>query len=87
MLVIFEVYLVPGADPESFISAEMKRETGAQIMTLAEATGAGLSGLKPDPAQKGELRLIAINQRDVPWMHRTLESSPLVGSFRMHDVE
>jgi hypothetical protein len=87
MLVIFEVYLVPGADPNGLLSAETKRETNAQIMTFAEATAVGLSGLKPDPTQKGELRLIAINRRDAPWIHRTLETNHDVAGFRMHEVD
>lgn len=85
MLKVYEVYLVPGADPEELLSDEVKRETNAQVMTFADATKVGFSGL-PDPGDK-PARLIAVNPKDGPWIHRLLEGSELVAGFRAHDVD
>ena len=53
MMVVFEVYVAPGADPASILSAETARETKAQVMTMDEAKKVGFSGL-PDPGDKEE---------------------------------
>jgi hypothetical protein len=86
MKAVFEVYLVKGAGSENLLSAEMLRETSAQVMTLAEAERVGFQGVEP-LAGVGELRLIAVQRRDAPWIHRTLETSDAVASFRVHEVD
>ena len=85
MMVVFEVRLMPGANPDGLISEEVKGETGAQVMTLDEARKAGFSGL-PE-AEGHEIRLIAVRKRDAPWIHRTLEASEAVAGFRVHEVD
>jgi len=87
MMVIFEVFLAPGADIGGLLSEEQQRETQAQIMTLDEAQKVGFKGFS-EPADKDkEVRLIAVSKRDAPWIHRSLESSDAVASFRVHDVD
>ena len=86
MLTVFEVYFAPGADPAAVLSADMRRETNAQVMTIDEAKKVGFAGFAPD-AHEGELRLVACARRDAPWVHRTLESSEAVARFKMHDVD
>lgn len=85
MMVVFEVFLSPGADPKRLLSEETLRETQAQVMTVDEARKVGFSSV-PDPGDK-EVRLIAVTKRDASWIHRTLESSDFVASFRTHDVD
>lgn len=84
MIVVFEVYLVRGADPGALLTEAIKRETNAQIMTLDEARKVGFAGL-PD-VEGEEVRLIAVAKKDAPWIHRTMETSEVVKSFRMYDV-
>lgn len=85
MMVVFEVFVARGADPETLISAEAKRETKAQVMSPDDAQKAGFGGL-PNYADQ-VVRLIAVEKRDAPWIHRALETSEAVGSFRMFDVD
>lgn len=84
MLVVFEVYVAPGADPDNLLSAEILRSTQAQVMTFDQARQVGFGGL-PDPGDK-VVRLVAVAKRDAPWIHRTLETSEAVGTFRVHEV-
>lgn len=84
-MVVFEVYLVPGADADGILSAETLRSTQAQIMTLDEARKVGFGGL-PEPPPGKEVRLVALAKRDASWIHRALETSEAVASFRMHEV-
>jgi hypothetical protein len=86
MLMVFEVFLAPGADGSELLSAETIRSTQAQIMTLAEAKKVGFGGL-PDPPPGKEVRLIAVAKRDANWIHRALETSEVVAGFRMHEVD
>jgi hypothetical protein len=86
MLMVFEVFLAPGADGSELLSAETIRSTQAQIMTLAEAKKVGFGGL-PDPPPGKEVRLIAVAKRDANWIHRALETSEAVAGFRMHEVD
>lgn len=86
MLTVFEVHLAPGADPDELLSAELLRETQAQVMTLDEAKAVGFSGLPPAPAGQ-EVRLVAVSRRDARWMQQSLERNAGVASFRAHEVE
>jgi hypothetical protein len=85
MMVVFEVVLAPEANPDELISEDIKRDTGAQIMTLDDARKVGFSGLPESPGK--EVRLIAVRKRDAPWIHRTLETSEAVSGFRVHEVD
>jgi hypothetical protein len=85
MMVVFEVFLVPGADPSALLSESLQKETSAQVMTLEEARKVGFAGL-PDPGDK-EVRLIAVIKRDAPWIHRMLETNEVVAGFKVHDVD
>jgi len=86
MLAVFEVYLAPGADESELLSAETLRSTQAQIMTLEDARKVGFAGL-PEPPPGKDVRLIAVQRRDAPWIHRALETSEIVGGFRVHEVD
>lgn len=85
MMVVFEVLLAPGADPDRLLTADVKKETQAQVMTLDEARKVGFAGLPESPGH--EVRLIAVARRDAPWIHRQLETNEAVGSFRVHEVD
>ncbi len=85
MMVVFEVFLAPGADPETLLSAETLRETKAQVMTPDDARKVGFAGL-PDYGDK-VVRLVAVAKRDAPWIQRELETSPAAGRFSVNDVD
>ncbi|WP_437675538.1 hypothetical protein [Sorangium sp. So ce131] len=86
MMTVFEVYLASGAGSSDLLSAEVLRETGAQVMTLKEAELVGFQGLEPLDGS-GDVRLIAVRAADAPWIHRCLEGSGAVVSFRAHQVD
>lgn len=86
MMVVFEVFLAPGADASQLLTAETTRETGAQVMTLNQARKVGFAGL-PEPPPGVDVRLVAVAKRDAPWIHRTLETNEGVASFKVHDVD
>jgi len=86
MMMVFEVFLAPGAREHQLLSDELKRETQAQVMTLDDARKVGFAGL-PEPPPNTEVRLIAVARRDAPWVQRTLETNEAVGSFRVHEVD
>ena len=68
MMVLFEVFLSPGADPSTLLSQEILRETNAQVMTMDEARKVGFMGL-PDPEGK-QVRLVAVAKRDAARINR-----------------
>ncbi len=85
MLHVFEVYLAPGFDPDALLSPDQIRDTAAQVMTLDEARALGLSAAaKPDGR---DVRLVAVAARDAQWIHRTLESSAAVTSYKVHEID
>ncbi len=86
MLVVFEVYVAPGHDPDALLSEEVLQETQAQVMTLAEAAAIGFQGAQPDPKGR-EIRLIAVAPRDAQFIQRRLEASDAVARFRPHEVD
>jgi hypothetical protein len=86
MMVVFEVHVAPGSDPDGILSAETKQETAAQVMTYDEARKVGFNGLPAAPADH-EVRLIAVAKRDAAWIQRALETNEAVGQFRMFDVD
>lgn len=86
MMVVFVIFLAPGSDPDTLLTAEMKSDTGAQVMTLDDARKVGFSGLPPGP-EGVEVRLIAVRGSDAAWVQRRLESHEAVSAFQKHDVE
>lgn len=86
MMVVFEVFLAPGADADTLLPAETRQETGAVVMTIAEAEAVGFGGVPTDPAGR-DRRLIAVRKADAPWIHRALEHSEACGGFRTFDVD
>lgn len=84
-MVVFEVFVAPGADPSQILREETCRETQAQIMTLADAQKLGLRGV-PDPGGK-EVRLILVKRQYLNWIHRSLEMSDAVAIFRVHELD
>ncbi len=84
MLIVFEVHLQPGADASKVLSPEILKETQAQLMTVQEAKKVGFGGL---PDLGPNVRLVAVAKRDSNWIYRTLESSPDVAAFKMHEVD
>jgi hypothetical protein len=85
MMVVFEVFLAPGADPETLLTEETKRSTKAQVMTVEDARNVGFAGL-PDYGDK-VVRLIAVGKVDSAWIHRALETSSAVARFSVNDVD
>jgi hypothetical protein len=86
VLVVFEVIVAAGHDPDALLSDEVLRETQAQVMTLEQAAAVGFSGARPDPKGRA-LRLIAVAPRDAQFVQRRLEANDAVSSFRPHEVE
>lgn len=76
--------MVPGSSADDLLSAEVKRETHAQVMTVAEAKAVGFGGLGDLP---DNVRLIAVNQRDHRWIQNVLEASPDVSNFQVHHID
>ncbi len=86
MLIVFEVVIAKGEDPDALLSQEVLDETHAQVMTIAEASAVGFDGARPDPKGR-EIRLIAVAPRDAQFIQRRLEASAAAQSFRKHEVE
>lgn len=87
MMVLFEVFLAPGTNPEvtPLLSDEVMELTKAQVMTPEQAEAVGFQGLPADP--QGRKRLFVVcAQKDARMVHTRLESSVLCAAFRMHDV-
>jgi hypothetical protein len=84
MLVVVEVHMVPGSSSADLLSDEVKRETNAQVMTVAEARQVGFGGL-PDLGE--HVRLIAVHQRDHKWILKVMEANPIVQRFNVHHVD
>ena len=85
MLVLFEVVVARGQDPDALLSPEVLKETQAQVMTLEEASALGFQGARQ--SEHGEVRLVAVAPRDARFVQSRLESSHAVASFRAHEVD
>ncbi len=85
MLIVFEVVVARGHDPDALLSEEALRDTQAQVMTLDEAGAVGFSGARPDPKGR-EIRLIAVAPRDAQYVQRRLEANDAAQSFQVHEV-
>jgi hypothetical protein len=86
MLIVFEVLVARGHDPDALLSEEALADTQAQVMTIDEAKAVGFSGAEPDPKGR-EVRLIAVAPRDAQYVQRRLEANDGVQSFKVHEVE
>ncbi len=86
MLIVFEVIIAKGEDPDALLSQEVLDETHAQVMTIAEASAVGFSGARADPKGR-EIRLIAVAPRDAQFVQRRLEASAAAQSFERHEVD
>jgi hypothetical protein len=84
-MVVFEVHLAHGADPSHLLTAEILKETQAQVMTIDEARKVGFDGLPPAP-EGTEVRLIACVQSHAKWIRDRLERNEIVGGYRVHEV-
>lgn len=85
MMHIFECHLVAGSDPSTLLSDETLRETQAQMMTPEEARAVGFDKIA-EPKDGAQLRLVAVAARDTQWIHRVMERSPIVTSYKVHEV-
>ncbi len=85
MMHIFECHLAAGSDPDTLLSEETLRETAAQVMTPDEARAVGFTRIA-DPKDGGAVRLVAVAARDTQWIHRVMERSPIVTSYKVHEV-
>lgn len=85
MMHIFECHLAAGSDPDTLLSPETLRETGAQVMTPDEARAVGFTRIA-EPKGGGEVRLVAVAARDSQWLHRVMERSEIVTSYKVHEV-
>ena len=83
-MVLIEVHLAPGAHTFE-LSAEILRDTQAQMMTADQARAVGFGGLPAAPAG-AEVRYVAVLERDSRWILNAIEADPNVSSFRMHEV-
>lgn len=83
-MVLFEVYAKLD-ETGGVLSDELKKETGAVEMSVAEAEQLGFGGL-PDEVKAASPRLIAVNPSEASYIRHKLENNPAVHQFRMHDV-
>jgi hypothetical protein len=86
MVIVFEVFILPGRNPSELVSPETLQDTGAQVMTADEARAVGFEGIQADP-QGREARFVAVRERDAQRFHRIFENHPAVGSYRVHEVD
>ncbi|HVK63558.1 MAG TPA: hypothetical protein VM694_03745 [Polyangium sp.] len=86
MHVAFVVHMVKGADAETLISEETKRDSQAVVMSLEDAgkMGFSTSGITPKPGQ--EVNIIIVAKRDAPWVRRQVEAHDHVAGFHEVDV-
>ncbi|MEM6291583.1 MAG: hypothetical protein AAGA54_09970 [Myxococcota bacterium] len=82
-MIVFEVHLAPGSDDKDLLSAEVRQETMAQVMTAEEAKAVGFDGFAADE----NLRLVAVTEKDQRWVEKALERAPQVTGYRAHQVD
>jgi hypothetical protein len=83
-MVLFEVYATLGTNG-GVLPDELKKETGAVEMSVAEAEQLGFGGL-PDEVKAASPRLIAVQESEAGYVRHRLENDPSVHQFRVHDV-
>ncbi|MDI1431744.1 MULTISPECIES: hypothetical protein [Polyangium] len=86
MHVAFVVHMVKGADADTLLSEETKRDTQAVVMSLDDAgkMGFSTSGITAKPGQ--EVNIIIVARRDAPWVRRQIEAHDHVAGFHEVDV-
>ena len=82
-MIVFEVHLTPGSDDSELLSAQIRQETMAQVMTTTEAKAVGFDGFGDDP----NLRLVAVTEKDKGWVEKALERAPNITGYRAHQVD
>ncbi len=85
MIQLFECHFVAECDPSTLLSDEALRDTGAQVMTTAEARAVGFAQA-PEAKAGEQVRIIAVSARDAQWLHRIIERSPMVTSYRVQEA-
>ena len=85
LMVVFEVFIAPGANAAALTGLEAVRSTNAQILTLDEARKVGFAGL-PESAPGTVVVLIAVAKGGERQIFQALDTSEVVSAFRMHDV-
>lgn len=85
MLTLIEVYVERAADADALISEELRKESGARVMTLEVAQQAGFSGFQPQ-LDKGQYRIIVVNRNESQWIQRSLEASSIVIGYQIHEL-
>lgn len=83
-MVLFEVYAILGPNG-GVLPDDLKKETGAVEMSVAEAEQLGFGGL-PDEVKAASPRLIAVQETEASYIRHRLENDPAVHQFRVHDV-
>ncbi len=83
MLIVFELHVRPAFDPDTFLSAESRKETEARVLTRDEAANVGLSGL---PEVEGEVRYVLVNARHRRWIERAIEMDTQISGFQVYDI-
>ena len=86
LMILYEVYLVPGASGAPLLSQETKDDTGAQEMTPEQAEQVGFHGIPDDPHGR-QRRFIVCQHSDERRIHNVLEASAQVANFQIHEVE
>ena len=86
MLIVFEIYVRPGFDPDVFLSEEARKETEARVLTREEAEKHGLAGLPEPSTEHGEVRYVPVNANHRRWIERAIDADPHINSFNVHDV-
>ena len=84
-MILFEIYLEPGALGQPILTDETKTDTGAQVMTDSEAASAGFQGL-PGNTSGQERRWIACRDTDGARLMNALNISGAVLQFQAHEV-
>ncbi|MBW2458072.1 MAG: hypothetical protein JRI68_26445 [Deltaproteobacteria bacterium] len=82
---LFEVFIIEGQDASNILSPEVLAETGAQIMTPAEAAFVGLEGIPDDPEGRPRV-LVACQPADERLITSRLEAHAAVGGFKLHVI-
>jgi hypothetical protein len=84
-MMLFEVYLESGSFGQAILSEETMADTGAQLMSDAEAAAAGFDGL-PGNTSGSDRRWIACRETDAGRIVNALNMSGSVSQFKPHEI-